>query len=286
MSLPSLARVRKPAIGRREFATRDPTSLSRIKGSKRTGIAASVVSRANLIQLVEFPELPFRSGFRHAVKDDKHSRVVRTTLRTGAHRISVAYKRIRRIGWKRVRDLIWPRRHLHVWNMARYLVERRVPTALPIALVSPRLWARKRDSYFATQWIEGAVELQSHLDELVRQPAALRARLTKATAESLGSLIGQLHRFRVSHRDLKPANLLITSSGEKAVAHVVDLDGSRIRIWMRDRERLKNLRRLAAGVKSWPQLTWSMHLRFIKAYLLTLRGSAKEWKSTWMRLAR
>lgn len=254
----------------------------------RMGIAVANLERAALIRLVDFPLLPLRAGFHHAVKDDHNTRVVKTSLQTGGRAITVAFKQIRRGGFKRLRDIVWPRRLQRSWRVARHLVEHGVPTAEPIALVTPRRHSLKGDSFVVTRWIEGAVDLNLHLGKLGRASHLERIRVRRNTARTLGTLIGRLHRARVSHRDLKPANLLINSrpSSHEVSSQVIDLDGAVISLALTTRTRVKNLARFMSGLRVYSWITKSDRLRFLRAYVAAFREQDTTWKSLWVTLSR
>lgn len=252
------------------------------------GISVGECSRACLIRLIDFPELPLRSNIRETLKSGRSSLVVKAEIALGWRTVTVAYKRFRRRNWwKSLTGMLRPRRALRNWRLSELLRREGICTPQALVAVVPRGAPDRVDSYLATEWVEG-VSLYQFPRWLASMPAARQGGLLHAAAERIGRLLGRLHGAGFTHRDLKPGNLMLAGNREDVdtlQAHLIDLDGVKRHASVGRRERAKDLSRLAVGLSTTTGLTPAVCLRFVKAYLAHSGDRCWCWKDCWAELA-
>jgi len=254
----------------------------RLVRPKGLGFAVSGFSRACLIRLIDYPEMPLRSNTKEVVKNGRSALVVRTEFPVEDGMVQVAYKQVRRLTWlKRFTGWLRPQRAVRTWHLGHALLERGIATARPLAVIIPRQPGLRSSTFLVQEWIEGALNLQMYGQWLEKVELTQRNEKTKRAATSLGLLLGRMHAKKVSHRDLKPGNLLLVDRGRTVSTHVIDLDGAALRRRLSRRERLKNLSRLVIGVSKGPKLPKTVLLRFLKSYLAAGGDAGWDWKRAW-----
>jgi tRNA A-37 threonylcarbamoyl transferase component Bud32 len=265
----------------------EPSPTFRLTRETARGMAVAEFSRAALIRLIDFPELPLRSEGCETVKIGRSSLVVKAEFPFGAGRISVAYKRMRRKNWwKAMTGSFRSHRASRAWRLGRALIKREVDTPRPIAVVVPRKRKVRADAFLATEWIEGAVPLSEFLRRAEFFGSAERRQMVSSAAESLGRLLGRMHTKGIRHRDLKPSNLLVVETENSLRTLLIDLDGASLS-WRVSRViRCRNLSRLVIGTTPDSAVTHTMRLRFLRAYLSSSGVDAGEWKRFWRNLER
>lgn len=271
----------------------DPTTLPtscisglRLARPRGTGHAVPELSRACLIRLIDFPEMPFRTSVHETIKAGRSALLVRTELPIGGKMTPVAYKRVRRRNWlKKITLLFRVNRPLRAWRIGHEFLFRGIPTAKPIAVILPRGAGIGGDTYLVTEWIQGGAH-PAEFSQMLRpfEPRAAASRLHVA-ARRLGELIGRMHAQNIAHRDLKPGNLLLQDRDDDVAAYVIDLDGASLRTFITRRIRIRDLSRLAFGLHDKPSISLTARLRFLKSYLESARRHDWPWKTAWCELA-
>ncbi len=252
------------------------------------GVALGVadIDPGELRRILRGGEDWFWANLDRPIKLDHASVILRaeTSLSPSARRM--ALKRFRPRGlWKSILQSFRPSRARRNWRLARALAARRIPTARPLAVWEPRdVWWR-RESYLASEWIEGSENMHLYAWRLAKSPIRHRLRRAAACAESLGRLIGRMHASGISNRDLKGANLLIVDTGDRVSTYLVDLDGVRIRRRVSRARQVSDLARLAAGLQAHRWITASVCRRFLRAYLGQFPKSGASWKPLWRAIA-
>jgi len=199
--------------------------------------------------------------------------------------VCVAYKRGRGRSWWKAFTLNFRRsRALCAWKLGHALLLRGIPTARPWAVCEPRTWGLKRESYLATQWLDGATNLHLYGWQLAKADAATRRKRVWQCASSLGRLVGKMHAWRVTDRDLKGCNLVVVERPDRVDIYLIDLDGVRIAWWLSPRTRARDLARLATSVELHPWLSRTDRLRFLRAYFKAT-GEQGDWKRLWQAIA-
>lgn len=256
----------------------------RIGRARGIGYAVHEFSRACLIRLIDYPEMPFRIATREIVKVGRTALIVRTDLPIDGRMVSVAYKRVRRRNWLKIwTGSIRKNRTLKTWQMGRTFLEHGIPTARPLAVILTRS-RLARDAYLVTEWLHGAMNLDSYCRSLKSFPMLERHRKARSAAARLGDTLGRMHASGISHRDLKTGNLLLVDRDEGVAAYVVDLDGAECKGRLPRSLRLKNLARLVVALDDVPAATHSLRLRFLKSYLSAAGDEPSDWKPFWNEL--
>jgi len=257
----------------------------RIARERGVGIAVTGFSRAALIRLIDFPELPLRIGRCEAVKAGRSSLVVKTDFPFDTGNVAVAYKRLRRKNWwKAVTGSLRTHRALRAWKLGHALMDRGIDTPRPLAVILPPKRRITADAFLATEWIDGSVTLSEFLHSTEFFAVHERQQRLVSAAVGLGRLFGRMHAAGVRHRDLKPSNLLLVPAEFGLRVLLVDLDGAAVNRRVSRRVRCRNLARVLIGTESEPTVTTTLRLRGLLAYLSASGESASDWKPFWRQL--
>lgn len=257
----------------------------RLVGPRGVGYAVEGLRSSYLGRLIDFPELPLRTGAWQAIKQGRSAQLVRLNLPLDGQDVPVAYKRIRRQGWQKiVSDFVRTHRALRAWRFGHELLKQGVSTARPLAVVIPGRFA-DADAFLATEWIEGAESLHHFAMRMQKLGSRDRHIRLKAAAARLGELLGRLHHRNVTHRDLKAANLLIREEPPQTEAYVIDLDGVAIKWHLSSELRMRNLARLDVSLDPHACIGKTARLRFLHSYLAASQRPAETWKTVWRGIA-
>ncbi|HUG90224.1 MAG TPA: lipopolysaccharide kinase InaA family protein [Planctomycetaceae bacterium] len=298
----------------------------RLVRAQRIGYADRDFPRDCLIRLIDFPDLLLRTGMRETIKAGRSALVVRAEVPIAGRMQAVAYKRVRRRTWlKTLTSFAQPNRALRAWRLGDELLARGIATPRPLAVIVPRWFAFRRESWLATEWLEGACKLTAFLDGEARRTEFHSVRdagprdagdasgvgrtgspsygegqggrtgspsyggscrsRILAAAGCVGRLLGRMHAAGIAHRDLKASNLLLGTAGGELRAWVIDLDGAAVQPRVSSGRRLRNLARLVVGLAGRREVTHTARLRFLRSYLNAAGDSPAAWKSTWRGLA-
>lgn len=239
----------------------------------------------HLQALAADPAAPLRRHRNAPVKISHASLLVEASLPLGDQTTAVAYKRSRTNSWwKRLLSPLRRSRAIAGWQTGHALLARGIATARPLAAIQPRT-AVGGESYLATAWLAGALNLHLYLWQLAESDPQDRDRRAARAAESLGRLLGRMHAWHVSHRDLKGCNLVVREQSGQTEAYLIDLEGVRFTGGLGDSRRARDLARLAASMEAHSWLTRGVRLRFLRAYLRQLPSARPAWKPLWRRVA-
>jgi tRNA A-37 threonylcarbamoyl transferase component Bud32 len=156
-----------------------------------------------------------------------------------------------------------------------------IATARPLAAVQPQRFGG--ESFLATAWIEGALNLHLYGWELDRRDPRERHLRACQAAASLGSLLARMHSWNISHGDLKGCNLVVSEQADGVSPYLIDLDSVRFLRRLGSSQPARDLARLAASMEAHSWLSRTVRLRFLRAYL---QGSGRDWKPLWRQIAR
>lgn len=286
------ARRRRVARGRDRRAARVNRDFYQHRTPRTAAWAVSDLPRDVLQSLAMSPERLLLSHLSDPYKLAHRSVVVRAELRSSAMTTAVAFKRVRGKNWWKA-ILFWfrPSPAWQAWQRGHSLLLRGIATARPLAIVERRWCGLRGESYLATEWIEGAVNLHVYAWRLANRPFAERRRRSRQVAEALGRLLGRLHGWQLSHRDLKACNLLVRERSDGVDCHVIDADSVCVARKVPDWFKALNLARLATSQMAHPWVSHGDRLRFLRAYLAEsarMGGDWRpaDWKRVWRRVAR
>lgn len=266
--------------GRDRRALRNNRDYQRLRVGRTRVHAVRDLDREVLRELAANPAALLTQFQHQPLKLSHTSVVVQAELTIDGAIQKVAWKRCRVGGWKRWLAPLRRSRAMAAWYNGQALWQRGIATARPLCVIDPP----GRDTYVATQWIEGAENLHLFAWRIAELPRQQAEPLACAAAESLGKLIGSMHRWRIAHRDLKWGNLLAVQRGEQVETALIDADSLRIRRWLWRNERIRNLARFASSLVLHPSVRNRHRVRFLKAYLAAL-GQDRDWKSLWRAVA-
>ncbi len=232
--------------------------------------AAADVDPERLRQLLDDPESLLWRHLDRPVKLSHTSVMVVAEVPTASGgSIRVAYKQFRpRSAWKAFCGLFRPSRARVSWRRAQRLLERGIATPPPVLWCAPRKDRLRGLSYLATQWIEGAENLHLFGWRLATLTMTRRLREASAVATVVGRLVGQMHAAGIANRDLKAANVLVVKDQQDGQwsAYLVDPDGTRARLLVGRRRRVRDLARLSLGLTAHPWVSKAICARMLKAY--------------------
>lgn len=257
-----------------------------LRRSGGVGRAAKDFPRDVLIRVIDHPELPLRAQTRDIIKVGRTAVVVRAEMPLRSRMVSVAYKQVhRRTPLKVLTAILGGNRTLRSWRMGRKLLAADIPTARPLAVITPRWHRPDQPSYIVTEWIVGGENITQLGERLMQLSPRDRRRHLDEAAEVLGRLIGHLHAAGFSHRDLKAGNVMVIPRAGRLQAAVIDLDG--VSEWWRVPIglRLRNLARFVVGAETSIKLSHGVRLRFLRAYLAASGLTKRDWQPIWRRLA-
>jgi len=268
------------------------------RGRYGRAVVAPDVPQPQIEALCRDPAELLWGNIGRPVKIDRTSLMVRADLALPERTLHVAYKRyLPRNGWKTLCSLLRPSEVWRDWTTAHELVARGIPTATPVAVVTPSWCQLDRRGYLATEWIKSTENLHMFAWRLAELPVGQRLRRAAVCAESLGRLIGKMHAQHISHRDLKGSNLLVkqddVAGSWPTETYIVDMKGVRVfgrrTVRRAVARRVSDLARLAASIEAHPWVSFTVRLRFIRAYHVELGrvelNSHLTWKHLWQAVA-
>jgi len=251
------------------------------------GVGVPECSRACLIRLIDYPELPIRCHLRETISCGRNSLVVKSRLAFHGQNIPVVYKKYRpRRWWNVLRGLLRKRRALRAWKVGHALRRQRIDTPRPLAAIVPRHMSESVDSYLAREWVPGWSLHDVLQHRFLSNPATWLA-LQKRAAEETGRLLGRFHAAGFRHPRLKANGILLRSdpaTPENVSACLYDVDGVRPSRFVNRRQRIHDLRQLAAAFLSQPTLPPPVPRQFVEAYLSTLEiapGDERQQCNDW-----
>ncbi len=269
----------------------DDREVTSLHGETGKVLGVRDVATGVLNGLLQDPDALLWEYFDEPVKIDHDCLIVRARLPLGRRSVAVAYKRYRpRNAWKWLCSFFRRSRARRAWRLGRALLVQGIATARPLAMVERRRGLLRRESYLATEWIEGAENLHLFGWRLAERPLDERLQCAGECAESLGQLIGRMHARQITHRDLKGANLLVGQTVEGSgnsdlTTWLVDLDGVRLTKRLSPARRAADLARLAAGLPAHPWVSRTVCWRFLRAYAAEFPSEAVDLKRLWYEVA-
>ena len=191
--------------------------------------------------------------------------------------------------FKRIRNSLRTSRAMLTWKRGNALLNRRIPTARPLAVLQKRRFGCLLDSLVITEYVEHARDLDTVLTVDMREmPDPRQRRLKTQIIESLVTLFRRLEDCSFTHRDLKAPNVIVQwqrQSREPPRVTLVDLDGIRRARRTRHAARMRAVMRLNVSLDHCRRVTRTDRLRFLMRYLDRLGRPARQYKPIWRELA-
>ena len=173
-----------------------------------------------------------------------------------------------------------PLRELAVAEMA-YCA--RVPTPIPIGVITKRVIG----PFYRAWYVSGVLADSEDAIHFLGSQRSWNHKVRREAVRASARTIGQLHTAGIVHGDLHLKNLILQfgQTGEPRV-FVLDFDKSRFVKELSDRDRLRNLARLARSVRkirtAYAMLTPTDRMRFLDEYLSTVPNGGR-LKKCWAR---
>ncbi len=278
---------RRVARRRDKRALRTNRDFAALGGPLGEAHGVADLSRTELSRLLEDPEELLRRNLHRPVKLSRTKWIVRAELPLDDRPVRVAYQRYRpRNRWKAFWGIFRRSRALRGWRLGHALLLRGIATARPLAVCDVRRPWHRRQSYLATEWIDGAENLHQYGWRLAGENPPQRLRRAARCAESLGRLIGRMHAWGITHGDLKAANLLVVERGEDIQTYLIDAEDVRIARRLTLRRRARDLARLATSITAHPWVSQTILRRFLRSYVRQFPPGSIAWKPLWREVAR
>lgn len=233
--------------------------------------------------LLASPSKWLRNWLHQPVKLSCRSVVVQASLPLHGGACTAAFKRYRAASpGKRLLALLRESRARRAWRLGHALLARGIATPRPLAAIELRGARRRGESYLATEWMAGALNLHEYLWQLASLATSDRQRRMRALAASLGRLLARLHWWNLSHADLKGCNILVVDHQGGLSTALADVESIRFHRRLSFPRRARDLARLAASLEAHPWVTRGDRLRFLRAYLSGLPANAqRDWRQHW-----
>ncbi len=225
------------------------------------------------------------------IKDSTSAMICWDCLDAGdGQQLKVVYKRSRpRNPLKLLLHSLGRSRPMLTWRRGNALLNRRIPTARPLAVLQRRRLGLLADSMVVTEYLEHARDLDTVLTVLLRHEQPDRQRAVKSQiAAALVRVLRDLHDRGFIHRDLKAPNVMVQwnpAGEETARVLLVDLDGLRHRGQASPAWQWRALTRLNISLDQCRRVSVTDRLRFLQAYLARPGHPQPEWKSVWRHIA-
>lgn len=188
---------------------------------------------------------------------------------------------------KRLRYLVRRSRPMLNWKRGHALLNRRIPTSRPLAVVEQRRWGLLTNSILITESIPFAHDLDALLTLGLRDASpGLKYRVKRELAQSLASVVRRLEAHGFEHRDFKASNIMAqwnAQSDDPARVLLVDLDGLRRRSSKAGPTMHSALQRLHRSLGQRRNVTLADRARFLRHYVQRI-GNDADWRSVWRAL--
>lgn len=274
-------------LGRDKRCWRNNRDYHALATPRARAHALVAVDAASLRNFADEPAALLRAGVERPHKLSHSTVVVESVMDVGGQPTPVIVKRFRvKEPFKRGLAAWRTPRAFVAWQRGQALFERGIATARPLAVCVTRAGARRGEGYLVVERLADASNLHEYAWSLAKLGRDDRRRRTWEVAESLGRTLGRMHAWRVAHRDLKACNLLIASFDGVPRAHVLDMDGVRLRRHLSAAERARDLARLAASVLIHDGVTRADRWRFLRAYAHEMQPEVLDLKALWRAIVR
>ena len=268
-----------------------------ILASKRqlagTTIAHNEYTKDGWLKLLADPATLFDGPDTEVVKNSPSTTVVHKTIEVDDRKLDVYIKRNKiKTPLKRLLSAVRTSKALLAFNVAHELLNRHIPTALPVCALERRRGLFVQDSILITETVNAAL-LDAFMDRWLganpRGHESLSAQQQHSLANQvlgeLGRMLRQLHTFRYAHRDLKATNLMVRwEPGMSPEIVLIDLDGLKKVAVMSARRQLQGLMRLNVSLLLCPAVSRSGQLRMLLGYLSRPGTGRVNFKPYWRML--
>jgi len=258
-----------------------PNFVCRNQENSSIWVAQEFAGPADVALLADADRL-FEGPGCEIVKDQRKIKVARIRINLGGEAHTLYLKRYNAFSWRVLfGSLFRDSGAVRALGGAAVLLEARIATAKPVAVVERRSWGMVTKSFFFTEEIEGGKTVDAYWrDDLSALEGQNGFRRRRSILRSLAALFRSLHNQQVYHDDLKDANILAVEGRQNQADcfFLLDLEGIRKYRRLSDRRRIKNLVQLNRTLGRYLRRTEK--ICFLKEYLgreFHARGEKRLW---------
>ncbi len=159
-----------------------------------------------------------------------------------------------------LKNLFRKSRAMKSWIAANGLIVRGVNTPLPQAMVEKKRGLLCIESYYISQWLPEAAELNDCIKNMLKSPQE-----KEIFIRAFARVIRQFHLKKIFHADLKSNNILVTADGNNRWSfYFVDLDRVSFNKELTFYQRANNLAQINASISK--LMTVKDRLKFFRLY--------------------
>jgi len=173
-----------------------------------------------------------------------------------------------------------------VWKVANGLLSRTIPFPLPIAFLEQRKAGFLIKSFFITQKIDHSIPLITLFQKGLSNAPTETAKIKNELLHQGAHILRRMHERGIRHGDLKASNILVQKRlNGKDHLYLIDLDSTRIKRKITDKDRAKDLARLNASLLDTKTISTPDRLKFLKYYLNIRRTRNQKVREYWKTVA-
>ena len=221
-----------------------PDIVCRKLGDSWIWVAQEYAAPSDVALLADADRL-FEGPGCEIIKDQRKIKVARIRINLGGEARTLYLKRYNAFSWRVLwGSLFRDSGAVRALRGAAVLLEARILTAKPVAVVESRSWGMVTKSFFFTEEIpRGKTVDVFWRDELSALAGQSGFRRRRGFLRALASVFESLHGQDIYHGDLKDANILVVPSTDARADcfFLLDLEGLRKYRRLSDRRRIKNL---------------------------------------------
>jgi len=236
-----------------------------------------------LLDLLYNPDRAFSEPVSTIIKDSHTTSSCFMPLQIAGEKFELYIKRYNYQNiFYALKNLFRTSRGKRVWKVANGFVLRTIPIPLPIAFLEQRKGGVLTKSFFITQKIDQSIPLITLFQKGLSNAPTETAKIKNELLQQVARILRRMHEQGIWHRDLKASNLLVQKkAGQKEKLYLLDLDGTRIKRKIRNKDRTKDLARLNASLLDTKTISMPDRVRFLKYYLNVRKTRDQKVREFW-----
>lgn len=273
---------------REKLCLRENKTFSKFSAPPYIGAYRKEFVRGRLVDMLKDPERVLRDSVSELLKHSSDKTVKRISLDIQGEKLDVILKSYEAYNlFGKLKDCFRSSRAIKSWVAANALLQRRIPTAIPLAYVAKRQWGMVLKSYFFYQYVPDACVLTLYLQNRFAPPLnSNERRLKKKLLTQFAQFVSYLHERSIYHGDLKSSNVLIQEkSPNEFKFYLIDLDYVKVCGCINRYQRYRNLMQLNKSILDRKIISMTDRLRFIRSYLRFSSRNKKMVRRTWHMVA-
>ena len=221
-----------------------PDIVCRKLGDSWIWVAQEYAAPSDVTLLADADRL-FEGPGCEIIKDQRKIRVARIRINLGGEARTLYLKRYNAFSWRvLLGSLFRDSGAVRALRGAAVLLDARIATAKPVAVVESRSWGMVTKSFFFTEEIPRGKTVDFFWrDDLSALAGLAGFRRRRGFLRALASVFQSLHGQGIYHGDLKDANILVVPSTDARADcfFLLDLEGIRKYRRLSERRQIKNL---------------------------------------------